>query len=87
MESNKKYEKEFIYKIERDKFQNQAYGYQRGNVNGKDKLGFWINIHTILHIKKIANKDLLYSTGKSTRYSVKTYVGKESEIEWIDVYV
>ena len=29
------------------------------------------------------NKDLLYSTGKSTQYSVVTYIGKESEKEWI----
>ena len=32
------------------------------------------------------NKDLLYSTGNS-KYSVITYMGKESEKEWIDVYV
>ena len=33
------------------------------------------------------NKDLLYSTGNSTQYSVITYIGKESEKEWIYVYV
>ena len=38
-------------------------------------------------IYKIINKDLLYSTGNSTQYSVKTYMGKESEKEWIYVYV
>ena len=31
--------------------------------------------------------DLLYSTGNSTQYSVITYLGKESEKEWIYVYV
>ena len=35
----------------------------------------------ILHIKLIINKDLLYSTGKSTQYSVVTYMGKESKGE------
>ena len=36
---------------------------------------------------KIDNKDLLYSTGKSAQYSVITYMGKESEKEWIYVHV
>ena len=33
------------------------------------------------------NKDLLYSTGKSTQNSVKIYTEKESEKEWIYVYI
>ena len=33
------------------------------------------------------NKDLLYSTGTSTQYSVITHMGKESEIEQIYVCV
>ena len=36
---------------------------------------------------KIINKNLLYSTGNSTQYSVITYMRKESEKEWIYVYV
>ena len=35
----------------------------------------------------MTNKDLLYSTGHSIQYSVITYLGKESEKEWIYVYV
>ena len=35
----------------------------------------------------MGSRDLLYHTGKSTRYCVITYVGKESEKEWIHVYV
>ena len=46
-----------------------------------------MNIHTLLYIKQITNKDLLYSTGNSTQYSVMTYMGIESEKEWIYVYV
>ena len=38
-------------------------------------------------IKQITNKDLLYSTRSSTQYSVITYMRKESEKEWIYVYV
>ena len=37
-----------------------------------------IDIYTLLHIKQIPNKDLLYSTGNSTQYSVMAYTGKET---------
>ena len=43
---------------------------------GKDKLGDWIDICTLLYIKWVTNEDLLYSTGNSTQYSVTTYMGK-----------
>ena len=49
----------------------------RGGVN--QELG--INIHTPLYIRQITNKNLLYSTGNSTQYSVITYMRKESEKE------
>ena len=42
-----------------------------------------INRYTLLYVKQVTNKDLLYSTGNSTQYSVMTYVGKESKKEWI----
>ena len=35
-----------------------------------------IDIYTLLYIKSKTNKDLLYSTGNSTQYSVMTYMGK-----------
>ena len=38
-------------------------------------------------VYKIDNKDLLYSTGNPTQYSVMTYMGKLSKNEWIYVYV
>ena len=31
--------------------------------------------------------DLMYSTENSTQYSLITYMGKESEKEWVYVYV
>ena len=37
------------------------------------------DMYTPLHVKQITNKDLLYSTGKSTQYSVTAYTGKESK--------
>ena len=42
-----------------------------------------IDIYTLLYIKKITNKDILYSTGNSTQYSIMAYMGKESKKEWI----
>ena len=64
----------------------QSYGYKGGRWGGINwEIG--IDIHIILYIKYITNKDLLYSTGNSTRYSVMTYMGKDSKKEWIYVYV
>ena len=37
--------------------------------------------------RPVTNKNLLYHTGNSTQYSVMTDMGKESEKEWIYVYV
>ena len=45
-----------------------------------------IDTYTLLYSKQITNKDLLYSTGNSTQYSVMTYMGKESEING-DIYM
>ena len=43
----------------------------------------------ILHstIYKTDNKDLLYSTGNSTQYSVMVYMGKEPKKEWVYLYI
>ena len=40
-------------------------------------------MYTLLYT---SNKDLLYSTGNSTQYSVITYMGKESENGCVYVY-
>ena len=49
---------------------------------GSDKLENWdLHVHTTIY--KITNKDLLYSSGNSTQYSVMAYMGKESKREWI----
>ena len=56
---------------------------ERGGINWE----IGIDTYTLLYIKQITNKDLLYSTGNSTQYSVMTYMGKESKKEWTYVYV
>ena len=40
---------------------------------------FGINIYTLLYIKQITNKDLLYSTGNYIQYFAITNKGKESQ--------
>ena len=53
--------------------------------SGKDGEGInWkirIDTYMLLHIKKVTNKELLYSTGNSTQYSVMAYMGKEFNIK------
>ena len=59
----------------------------RGESGGGINWKIGIDMYTLLYIKQITNKDLLYSTGNSTQYSVMTYMGKESKKEWTYVYV
>ena len=51
----------------------------RGGINCK----IGTDINTLLYIKLITNKGLLYSTGNSTLSSVMAYMGKESKKEYI----
>ena len=48
----------------------------RGKEDGGINWEIGIYIYTLLYIKWITNKGLLYSTGNSTQYSVMTYMGK-----------
>ena len=58
----------------------QSYGYQGGKGGGIDwEIG--IDIYTLLCVKQVTNKDLLYSTGNSAQHSVMTYMGEESKKE------
>ena len=50
----------------------------RGVGGGKD---------TRLCTKPISDKDLLPSVGKSIQYSVMAYMGKESEKQWLYMYM
>ena len=52
-------------------------------VGGGINQEFGINIYTLLYIKQINNKDLLYSTGNYIQYLKIVYNGKESEKEYI----
>ena len=48
---------------------------------------FGINMHTLLYLKWITNKDLLYITGNSAQRYVAAWIGWEFGGEWIDVCV
>ena len=73
---------EFIYKTEVESWMQETNLWLPG-----DKGGGGINweivtdIYTLLHIKQITNKNLQYSTGNSTQYSVITCMGIESKKE------
>ena len=62
----------------RDRCIKQIYGDRRGKGGGINQ-EYGIKIHTLLYIKKMTNKDLLYSTGNSTQYLIRAYNGKESK--------
>ena len=47
----------------------------RGEINWE--LG--INIYTLTYINQVTNKDLLYSSGNSTKYCAMAYMGKHLE--------
>ena len=48
---------------------------------------FAMDRHTLLYLKWITNKDLLYSTGNSVQCYVAAWTGEEFEGERIQVYV
>ena len=58
----------------------------------KEKVGgginqeFGMNIFTLLYIKQITKKDLLYRTGNYIQYSVITFKEKEAEKIYIYIY-
>ena len=47
---------------------------------------FVTGIYTLLYLKWITNKDLLY-TGNSAQGYVAAWMGREFGVEWIHVYV
>ena len=49
-----------------------------GGINWEVGMG----IYTLLYTEYMGNRDLLYSTGESTQYSVMAYTRAESEKEW-----
>ena len=70
-----------IYKTDQGyRCKKQTYGYEGGGYGVGREINWKIGIDTYIlpYIKQITNKDLLYSTGTSTIYSVMAYPGKKN---------
>ena len=67
----------FTKQKQTQRHRKEIYSYQRGNTEGYIKSLGLAYVYTTIY--KIISKDLLYSTGSATQYSVITYMGKESE--------
>ena len=61
----------------------------KGNYEGRGLINqeLRINIHTILYKRQATSKNLLCSTRNSAQYSVRIYMRKESEKEWMYIYM
>ena len=59
--------------------QKQTHRPKGGMVGGGIVREFRTDMYTLLYLKWLANKDLLYSTGNTAQYSVVAYMGKESK--------
>ena len=57
-----------------------------GRMGGRDR-EFGKDMYTLLCLKWITNKDLLYSTGNSAQCDVSAWMGEGFGGEWIHVYV
>ena len=87
VESKKDDTNELTYKTDTDsQILKTNYGYQRGKVGGRDR-EFGIDRYTLLYLKWITSKDILYSTGNPAQCYVAAWTGGESAGEWMHVYV
>ena len=68
----------FAKQKEIQRHRKQTYGYQKEK-GRMDKLRLNISIYTLLCIKQITKKDLLYSMENSKGNFIATYEEKESE--------
>ena len=67
--------------------QTYGYGYEgQGEGWGKGIVREF-GMYTLLYLKWITNRDLLYSTGNSVQYYLAAQVAGELGGEWIHVYV
>ena len=89
MEPNKNDTKELIHKTETDPKTSKpnlwlpkGKHWERG-----EKWEVGLDIYTLPQMEWMSSKDLLHRTRYSTQYSVVTYMGKESEKQWVYAHV
>ena len=60
-----------------------------GGVEGMEGIvrGFGMDMYTVLYLKWITSKDLLYSTWNSAQYYMAAWMGGTFGREWIHIYV
>ena len=69
------------------RLREQTYSCQGEEWGGMIVQEFGMDRYTLLYLKWIANKDLLYSTGNSAQCYVADWMGEEFGGEWIHVQV
>ena len=69
------------------RFRKQTYGRQEEGWEEGIVREFGMDTHTLLYLKWITNKDLLYSTGNSAQCYLAAWMGGEFGGDWIHVYV
>ena len=74
-----------FHRKETHRLEEQTCGCQVGEERSGMDRESGVNRCKLLHLEWKSSEILLYSTGNSTQYSVVTYMGKESEQEWIYV--
>ena len=74
-----------LYKVTKQKetHREQIYGFWGEGIVRE----FWMDMYTVLYLKCITNKDLLYSTWNSGQYYVTVQMEGGFRGEWIHVYV
>ena len=83
MESRKWYRWSYLQSRNRDKDIGKTHMDTKGERRAGMYREFGLCIYTVLCIKWIINKNLLYTTGNSTWYSVESYMGRKSKKEGI----
>ena len=83
MESKRNDTKELPYKIERDRLRECIYGFWEKVIVRE----FRMDVFTLLYLKWISNKYLLYSTWNCAQCYRTTWMGGEFGEEWIHIYV
>ena len=81
---------ELIYKTETEyRLRERTYGLWGVGEGWGEGIGrvFGIDMYTLLYLKWITNKDLLYSTGNSVQCYVAVWMRGEFGGDWIHVYV
>ena len=56
----------------------------RGRMQGRESEKVWMDMYTLLYLKWVTIKDLLYGRGNSAQCYVTAWMGRG---EWIHVYV